>query len=144
MELKMDLNYTLKVGMKREEIFQIQDEHAAIHVGSGSLKVLATPWMIAFMERVSHRMLKEHLPEGTSSVGAMITVRHLAPTPIGNPIRIHAEITEINQHKIKLAVNAWDEKEQIGTGDHLRVVIDEASFLKRVELKNKHLRGLKP
>jgi fluoroacetyl-CoA thioesterase len=143
-EPEMDLQDKLKIGLKREELFHVQDEHAAVHVGSGSVKVLATPWMIAFMERVSHRMLEKYLPEGYSSVGAMVNVRHLAPTPIGNPIRVQAEINEINELKIKLTINAWDGKEKIGTGDHLRVVIDEASFLQRVELKRQHLQELKP
>ncbi|MBE0409290.1 MAG: thioesterase family protein [Anaerolineales bacterium] len=138
----MDLSKKLIAGMKREETFHIQDEHAAIHVGSGSLKVLATPWMIAFMERVSHRMLAEHLSEGYSSVGAMVTVRHLAPTPIGSPIRVQAEITEVDFPKVKLVITAWDGKEQVGTGDHLRVVIEEASFHQRIEAKRKYLQQL--
>ena len=135
----MDLKLMLKIGMKREQTFEIREEHAAIHVGSGSVKVLATPWMIAFMERVSHRMLADHLPSGYSSVGAMVNIRHLAPTPIGNSIRVQAEITEVNESKIKLNINAWDQKEQIGSGEHLRVVINEARFLQRVESKREML-----
>jgi fluoroacetyl-CoA thioesterase len=139
----MDLKLMLKIGMKREQTFEIREEHAAIHVGSGSVKVLATPWMIAFMERVSHRMLADHLPSGYSSVGAMVNIRHLAPTPIGNSIRVQAEITEVNESKIKLNINAWDQKEQIGSGEHLRVVINEARFLQRVESKREMLEQFK-
>jgi fluoroacetyl-CoA thioesterase len=139
----MDLKMMLKIGMKREQTFEIREEHAAIHVGSGSVKVLATPWMIAFMERVSHRMLADHLPSGYSSVGAMVNIRHLAPTPIGNSIRVQAEVTEVNESKIKLNINAWDQKEQIGSGEHLRVVINEARFLQRVESKREMLEQFK-
>ena len=138
----MDLKLNLEVGMKREESFEIREEHAAIHVGSGSVKVLATPWMIAFMERVSHRMLTDHLPSGYSSVGAIVNVRHLAPTPISNSIRVQAEITEVNDTKVKLNINAWDKKEQIGSGEHLRVVINESQFLQRVETKKEFLEQL--
>ena len=48
----MELSKHIKPGMTREEDFLVEEQNAAIHVGSGSSPVLATPWMIAFMERV--------------------------------------------------------------------------------------------
>ena len=33
-----------------QEVFTVTEEHAAAHVGSGSMRVLSSPWMIAFME----------------------------------------------------------------------------------------------
>jgi fluoroacetyl-CoA thioesterase len=131
----MDLNEILRPGMEREETFQVEEEHAAIHIGSGSSRVLATPWMIAFMERVSHRLVSENLPEGYSSVGVVVDVRHLAPTPIGAAVRVRAEIIELNGLEVALVVHAWDAGEMIGEGRHHRVVIDEVRFLRRVEAK---------
>lgn len=122
-------------GMDREESFIVEDENTAFHVGSGTSRVLATPWMIAFMERNSHRLLAQHLPEGYSSVGVHVNVSHLAPTPVGNSIRVHAQITEINGSRITFNVQAWDEQEKIGDGTHQRYVIEEARFLKRVRSK---------
>jgi len=131
----MDLSQILRPGMQREETFRVEEEHAAIHIGSGSSRVLATPWMIAFMERVSHRLVSENLPQGYSSVGVVVDVRHLAPTPIGGTVRVRAEIIELNGLNVALVVQAWDESELVGEGRHQRVVIDEARFLKRVEAK---------
>ncbi|HEX9616011.1 MAG TPA: thioesterase family protein [Anaerolineales bacterium] len=131
----MDLIQILRPGMQREETFRVEEEHAAIHIGSGSSRVLATPWMIAFMERVSHRLVSENLPQGYSSVGVVVDVRHLAPTPIGGTVRVRAEIIELNGLNVALVVQAWDESELVGEGRHQRVVIDEARFLKRVEAK---------
>ncbi len=122
-------------GMNREENFIIAEEHTAIQVGSGTSRVLATPWMIAYMERNSHRLLAQHLPEGYSSVGVQVNVRHLAPTPVGNSVRVHTQITEIDGLRITFAVQAWDEGEKIGDGIHQRYVIEEARFLKRAESK---------
>ena len=62
----------IKTGLTREETFQVAEENAAIHVGSGSSPVLATPWMIVFMERVSHRLLAQHLSPGETSVGVYL------------------------------------------------------------------------
>jgi fluoroacetyl-CoA thioesterase len=123
------------VGLNREETFQVAEENAAAHIGSGGSRVLATPWMIAFMERVAFRLLAEHLAAGESSVGVLVNVRHLAPTPVGTSVRVRAEITDQKSSQVTFAVQAWDQIEKIGEGSHQRVVIDEARFLRRVEAK---------
>ena len=131
----MDLEDVIKQGMTREETFQVAEEHAAAHVGSGGSRVLATPWMIAFMERVAYRLLAEHLPEGESSVGVEVDIRHLAPTPVGKSVRVQVEISDLADSKVTFAVQAWDHIEKIGEGIHQRVVINEARFLRRVKAK---------
>lgn len=131
----MDLEKVIQKGMTREETFQVAEEHAAIHVGSGGSRVLATPWMIAFMERAAHRLLAENLPTGESSVGVLVDIRHLAPTPIGATVRVQVEIVMLDGAQVTFSVQAWDQVEKIGEGRHQRVAINEARFLRRVEGK---------
>ena len=131
----MDLEKLIKKGLVHEESFQVAEEHSAIQVGSGGSQVLATPWLIAFMERVAYRMLEELLPEGRSSVGGLVDIRHMAPTPIGSTVRVRAEIEDLQGSSVVFGVQAWDQVEKIGQGSHQRVVIDEARFLKRLEGK---------
>ena len=131
----MELREPIEPGMQREESFQVEDEYTAIHVGSGASRVLATPWLIAFMERVSHRLVAEHLFPGSSSVGILVNVRHLAPTPAGGRVRVLSEVQEVDGPKVTFLVQAWDEYEKIGEGQHQRVVIDEERFLRRVNAK---------
>ena len=135
----MELSELIQPGMTQEDSFPIGMENSAIHLGSGSSRVLATPWMIAFMERVSHRLLTCCLPEGYSSVGTHLDVRHLAPTPVGATIRVRAEVLQLDGIRVLFAVEAWDELEKIGEGRHERVVIEEARFLRRVEKKKASL-----
>ena len=134
----MDLSTLVHVGMHLEEIFLVEEEHTAKHVGSGGSQVLATPWMIGFMERVAHHLLAELLPELYSSVGALVNIRHLAPTPVGKQVRVRAEIISVDGMKVEFAVAAWDDVEKIGIGTHERYVIDIERFLKRVEGKLSH------
>jgi predicted thioesterase len=133
----MEFNECIEVGMKHEATFQVDEQYTAFHIGSGSLRVLATPSMIGFMERISHQLLTRCLPEGYSSVGAVVDVRHLAPTPMGWAVRVTSEVIEVEGRKVTLAVEAWDELEKIGEGRHQRVVIDLNRFLQRVEAKQK-------
>jgi fluoroacetyl-CoA thioesterase len=135
----MEIDNLIHPGMSREDNFPVSMENSAIHIGSGSSRVLATPWMIAFMERVSHRLLTCCLPEGNSSVGTHLDVRHLAPTPVGAIIRVRAEVLSVEGIRVYFSVEAWDSIEKIGEGKHERVVIDEARFLRRVEKKKDSL-----
>ena len=131
----MELSELIHTGMTRQDSFEITMENSAIHLGSGSSRVLATPWMIAFMERVSHRLLTCCLPEGFSSVGTHLDVRHLAPTPVGATIRVRAEVLSMDGNRVYFSIEVWDNLEKIGEGKHERVVIEEARFLRRVEKK---------
>jgi len=131
----MDVTEYVQPGMKKEISFTVEEGHTAVHVGSGSVKVLATPIMIAFMERAARDLLEECLPEGYSSVGVHVDVRHLAPTPLGGAVRVACEVLDVDGRNVAFGVNAWDAQEQVGEGRHQRVVIDIARFLQRAEAK---------
>jgi len=131
----MDLTTLIVPGMTHEEHFVVEEKLLASHVGSGSLRILATPWLIGLMERVSHHLLMKYLPEGQSSVGTRVDVRHLAPTAAGDTVRVQAEVLSVDGLLVELAVRAWDSKELIGEGCHQRFVIDVERFLKKVAKK---------
>ena len=131
----MNTSDYIKAGMKEEVSHLVEDQHTAEHVGSGSMRVLATPMMIAFMEQVARDLLARHLPVGYSSVGVHVDVRHLAPTPLGGTVRVKCEVLEVDGSKVTFSVQAWDRVEQVGEGKHQRVVINEERFFSRVNAK---------
>ncbi len=131
----MELSTLISPGLTRTETFVVEAEHTAYHIGSGDERVLGTPWMISFMERVSNRLIAENLPDGWLSVGIHVDVRHLAPTPIRAEIRVHVEILEITKNRVKLSVAAWDAENQIGAGNHTRAVVERQQFMQRAQDK---------
>jgi predicted thioesterase len=131
----MELTDFLVTGLTREERFLIEEQHTAYHIGSGDERVLGTPWMISFMERVSNRLIGGYLPEGYMSVGFLVEVKHLAPTPVNVEIRIRVEIAEVHRNRVHLNVGAWDPMEKIGEGIHHRAVVDKSRFMTRVMAK---------
>ena len=133
----MEIAEFIQAGMTNELSFHVEEQFTAVHIGSGSLKVVATPSMIGFMERAARDLLEQRLPDGFSSVGVHVDVHHLAPTPLGNEVRVKCEVTEVEGRRVAFSVAAWDEHEIIGEGFHERVVIDTARFLKRVQSKEK-------
>ena len=133
----MTLEDLIGPGMVREEKFIVEEEHTAYHIGSGDEKVLGTPWMISFMERVSNRLVAAHLPEGQMSVGVHVDVKHLAATPIKAEIRVRAEVLEVVKNRVKMSIEAWDSQDKIGEGTHLRAVVDKDRFMDRVMAKER-------
>lgn len=125
----------IQPGISEEQTFVTGEEQSALMVGSGSLPVLATPVLITTLEKISHRMLEERLPQGTSSVGISVDVQHLAPTPMGMRVRVRSQIHKIDGRRVTFSVQAWDSQELIFSGQHTRAVIDTNRFLKHVEEK---------
>jgi fluoroacetyl-CoA thioesterase len=108
-------------------------------VGSGSLDVLATPWMVALMEAAACQALDGHLAEGQTSVGTSLDVRHLAPTPAGIDVRARAEVTEVDSRRITFRVEVFDTHECVGEGRHERVLVDAERLLARANAKRQLL-----
>ena len=132
----MTLSDLITPGMARQETFLVEEQHTAYHIGSGDEKVLGTPWMISFMERVSNRLIAENLADGQMSVGMHVDVRHLAATPMNAEIRVRAEVLEVVKNRVKLSIEAWDNQDKIGQGTHLRAVVEKARFVARVLAKS--------
>jgi fluoroacetyl-CoA thioesterase len=106
----------------------------------GMAPVLATPRLISFMERTAHLAVLPYLAEGQSTVGVHVDVRHLAATPVGMEVRFRAELVEVDRRRLRFKVEAWDEVEKIGEGEHERFIIDWQRFLDGIEKKRQAIK----
>ena len=130
----MDLS-ALRVGLRGAAEIVVGDEHTAPFVGSGRVRVLATPVMINLMEAAALDAAEALLPAGHQSLGIRLDVRHYAATPVGMRVRVSAELIKIEGRTLTFRVEARDEKEAIGDGLHERVVVNVARFDERVRRK---------
>src|SRR5438874_12118189 len=62
--------------------------------------VYATPRMVSDVEYTCRDFLLEHLDAGEDSVGAHVSIDHLAATPLGLKVTIEAKIVEIDRRQI--------------------------------------------
>ncbi|MCH1772282.1 MAG: thioesterase family protein [Saccharolobus sp.] len=122
----------MKVGESLEKVFLVRQEHSAIAVGSGSVNVLSTPMMIAFMENVALELVQKYLEKGKTTVGYHVDVKHLIPISIGKEVKVRATLIEVNGKKLKFKVEAFYEDKKIGEGLHERSIVEESEFMKRV------------
>ena len=126
----------LKPGLTGRAELLIGEEHTAPRVGSGLVHVLATPVMINLFEAAALDAVDKHLPPGYQSLGTVLNVRHIAATPVGMKVLAHAKIIRIEGRTVFLAVEARDEIELIGDGQHERVVVNVEKFSLRVSKKS--------
>jgi predicted thioesterase len=129
----MDTNIT--VGMIGEKKDVVTKDNTAIQYGSGSIPVYATPAMVGLMEGASINAVDPHLAEGMSTVGIELMIKHIAATPVGMAVRATAEVSEIDGKRLVFTVKAFDDKEQIGSGTHVRYIVSVQKFLQKVESK---------
>ena len=113
----------------------VGDEHTAPSIGSGKVRVLATPVMINLIEAAALAAVEHLLPEGYQSLGTHLDVRHIAATPVGMKVRATAVVAGFSNRTISFKVEARDEVELIGGGVHERVVVNVAKFDQRVQRK---------
>ncbi len=132
----------LEPGLTNELNMTVAEDDTARASGGGTLPlVLSTPRMISYMERTAHQALLPYLAEGQTSVGTVVNIRHLGATPVGMQVRFRAELLEVDRRRLRFKVEAWDELEKVGEGEHERFIIDWQRFLDGIEKKRQTLKG---
>lgn len=101
-------------------------------MGSGDLRVLATPAMMALMENAAMLAVAGELPEGSTTVGGQIASSHLKPTALGQQVKATATLVEVDGRKLKFTIVAEDENGIIGEGEHLRFMVDRERFMSKL------------
>lgn len=106
--------------------------------------VFSTPSMIAEMEETCRLLLKQQFlhDEEWDSVGTLVNVKHLKPTPVGTEVTVRAKVIEVNERRVNFAVEAIDKLEKIGEGLHERTIINIPKFRFKYNEKLKKLKIL--
>ncbi len=126
---------TLKPGLVGERTLVVEERHTASHMGSGGVPVYATPMMILAMEEAALGAVDRLLEPGQATVGYHLDVKHLAATPMGMRVTARAELLSVDGKMLTFRVEAFDEKEKIGEGSHVRAIIDLGRFREKMDRK---------
>jgi predicted thioesterase len=126
---------SIVAGLRGSAALVVGDEHTAPSIGSGKVRVLATPVMINLIEAAALAAVEHLLSPGYQSLGTRLDVRHIAATPVGMRVTAVAEVVRLQGRTVFFRVEARDEKELIGDGTHERVVVNVEKFDQRVQRK---------
>jgi predicted thioesterase len=134
-EATMALVLDLPAGLKGSVEMIVGEQHTAPRIGSGRIRVLATPVMINLIEAAALAAVEQSLPEHHQSLGTHLDISHIAATPVGMRVRAIAEVVRVEGRTVHFRVRAEDERELIGEGTHQRVVVNVDRFDQRVQEK---------
>lgn len=122
----------LEAGLKHTSTLTVNETNTALAIGSGDMRVLATPAMMALMENAAMLAVSPELPEGSTTVGGHIESSHLKPSPIGAEVTATATLDKVDGRKLYFTVEARQGDTVIGEGTHLRFVVDRDRFLSKL------------
>lgn len=133
----------IRPGLEGEVELVVAEQHTAQHLGSGAVKVLATPQMVLLMERAGVAAVDHLLPEGYRTVGTHLDVSHLAPTPIGFEVIASAELLKVDGRRLTFRVEVREGPfgdlrgggELVGEGTHQRAIVNIQKFRERIAKK---------
>ncbi len=123
----------MEKGAKGELVYFVKQSDLASEVAVGPEdafpEVLATSKMIGLMEVSAARLLKPLLKPGEFSVGVGIDIKHFAPTPVKEEIRVVATFTELDGKLYLFEVEVFDRAGKVASGKHSRAVVDKSRLM---------------
>ena len=128
---------TLFPGVTGEKSCAVTIDRTALAMGSGTLRVFATPAMIALCEGCCAESVEELLDEGMTSVGTRIDVEHLAASPMGASILCKSKLVAVDGKRLDFEMEVFDNAGLIGKGVHTRYIVDAEKFFAKTYAKLK-------
>jgi len=125
---------SLQVGLELRKSVEVDESRCIGFMGREGM-VYATPRMVSDVEYACRDYLLQHLDPGEDSVGAHVSIDHLAATPLGLEVTIKAKILEVDRRKVTFEFTVHDPVEQCGRGKHVRFVVETAKSRERLAAK---------
>jgi len=125
----------LEIGIKTKHAVEVTETNTAKAVGSGSLPVFATPALAALAEKTACLLLADRLEEGTTTVGSLLNIKHLAPTPVGLSVSCDCTLTVIDGRRLCFEMELFDGTGKVGEVYHERFVVPAQRFMEKAQAK---------
>ena len=128
------MKQSLKAGLELKKSVTVDEARCIGFMGKEGM-VYATPRMVSDVEYACRDFLLAHLDAGEDSVGAHVSIDHLAATPLGLSVEISAKVVEVDRRKVTFEFTVHDPVEQCGRGKHVRFVVETAKSRERLAAK---------
>ena len=123
----------MEKGTKGEFVYTVLQQDLASEVAVGAEdsfpEVLATSRVIGLMEVSAARLLQPLLKPGELSVGVGIDIKHFAPTPVGEEVKVVATFLEPDGKLYLFEVEVFDRAGKVASGKHTRAIVDKERIM---------------
>lgn len=124
--------YNIIPNIQGEQVRTVTEKDTASAYGSGHVDVFATPAMVALMEMTARDSVQHLLPEGYTTVGTEVNIKHLRPSAVGHEVRCQSKVVEVSGQKILFELQVWDDSILVGHGSHTRAIVDLERFMQKL------------
>lgn len=121
----------LELGMCAEIELNVGEDDTAVAMGSGSVKVLATPRVVALCEEASCLAVAGKLEPGQTTVGMRIQLDHLAPIKVGSSVTAEATLESVQGRRLNFLVSVNDRCGLVAAGKVTRAIVDVDAFMEK-------------
>jgi fluoroacetyl-CoA thioesterase len=125
--------HSVTAGMSASAGYVVGPDDTARALGSGSLDVLATPRLLAWMEAQTCAAIEPALATGQTSVGTRIRLEHLRPSRLGAQVDVAARVVHVDGRLVRLDAVATEAEAVCGRAEISRVIVERDRFLARVD-----------
>lgn len=109
----------------------VTEKDLAVNVKSGSLEVLATPTLAAWIEYAACKLLEDYLEDEETTVGTLLELHHNAPTTLSDTVKIEITLTEQNGRELVFEATATDSAGEVAKCVHKRFVVYKTRFMEK-------------
>ncbi len=120
-----------RIGKQASVSIDVTEDDTAAAVSDSGVEVVATTALILFIEAAAAELVDDCCEDGEISVGAAVSVQHLAAAPVGARIKATAKVTAVQGRRVDFAVEAHHGRKLLMTGTHQRVIVNRERFLRQ-------------
>lgn len=125
----------IPVGVSGRASCTVTRDNLACTTGSGEVEVFSTPTLVLLVEESAVDAVRPFLEEGETTVGTLINIHHVAPTPPGLQVTATSRLISRDGRRLVFDVQVHDSVEQVGYGTHERFLVAKEKFVEKARWK---------
>ena len=131
------MDFTLKANATAEITEVVTEDNTAIKYASGTAPVYATPALVGLMEHAAVKAIGDQLPQGYSTVGISMNIKHTSATPVGMTVKAKAVLIDQDRRRLTFKIEGYDDAGSVVEAVHERFIIEAAPFIEKANAKLK-------
>ncbi|MDA0999675.1 MAG: thioesterase [bacterium] len=113
----------IRLGLEGTLEIVVEEQHVPPHLRGTNAEVVSTPSLVNFMEQAAFSALEEQLPSDQTSVGTVVSLKHMVGTPRGMKLRVKARLIERDRRRCLFEAEIYDEVEKVAEGQNERFIV---------------------
>lgn len=130
----------IAVGTSKTRTLTVDKDRTIDFMGE-ECRVYATPSLIRDIEHTCRDLIFDRTPDGTDSVGTLVSITHTAPTLLNMDVSITVTVVEREGPRVVFEIVGSDPLDTICKGRHERFIVDVEKTKSRLLAKAAKVRG---